>query len=78
MKIKLLRNPAASFGCEIKEGESGEVETNLAETLIKRGLAVPVSDEASPKTETVKAVESPVTVKAVETSPSTTTYKKTK
>jgi heterodisulfide reductase subunit C len=78
MKLRMLRNVAASFRCDLREGESGDVDTELAETLIKRGLAVPVSDEAQPKAETLKAVESPATVKAVEATPSITNDKKTK
>lgn len=38
-RIELLRNPAAAFGCDLVEGETGDVDASLAETLIARGIA---------------------------------------
>jgi hypothetical protein len=42
MKIQMLRNPAASLGCDLKEGETGSVETPVGEKLIAMGIAVEV------------------------------------
>jgi NAD-dependent oxidoreductase involved in siderophore biosynthesis len=42
MQIKLLRNPASSFGCELLEGETGEVSDVIAKSLVARGVAVVV------------------------------------
>ena len=41
-KITLLRNPASSLGCDLKEGETGEVSPSLAETLVRMNIAVVV------------------------------------
>lgn len=53
MKIQLLRNPAKSLGCKLREGETGEVEDSLGKILVKSNLAV--SLEPSPDT-SMKAV----------------------
>jgi len=41
----MLRNPSDSFGCELKEGETGDVRKDLAERLIAQGIAVAVQEE---------------------------------
>jgi len=45
----MLRNPAKSLGCELMEGETGDVNDDLANRLISQNIAV-----ASP--EEIKAV----------------------
>jgi len=40
MKITMIRNPSRRFGCELMEGQTGEVSDNLAASLIDAGLAV--------------------------------------
>lgn len=39
--ITMLRNAAKSYGCDLKEGETGEVDSSLAKQLIKDKIAVP-------------------------------------
>lgn len=46
MKIKMLRNPAARLGCELSEGETGDVDDDLAEKLIEMNIAELPSDTA--------------------------------
>lgn len=36
----MLRNPSSAFGCKLHEGETGEIEQSLAETLVKMSVAV--------------------------------------
>lgn len=40
MKIMLLRNAAKEYGCELREGEIGEVAQSLATKLVSLGIAV--------------------------------------
>jgi hypothetical protein len=63
MKILMLRNAAASYGCKLSEGESGDVDKELAETLIARGIAVHGEIKAVPELATIEASESPVDTK---------------
>jgi hypothetical protein len=57
MKITMLRNVAKHIGVSLMEGETGEVEDKLAESLIQHNLAVPVAEQEKKK---IKAVpESP-------------------
>lgn len=58
MEILLLRNPSISFGCELKEGETGKVSEELGGKLVALGLAVEIEKPA-------KAVE----IKGVPTTP---------
>jgi hypothetical protein len=56
--IKMLRNPAGSIGCQLLEGETGEVGSELADMLVASGLAVvAVPDE-------IKAVPDPPSIVA--------------
>jgi len=48
MKITMLRNAAAKFGCKLSEGETGEVENELAKELVDAKIAVQ-ADEKSVK-----------------------------
>jgi hypothetical protein len=41
-KITMLRNPALAYGCDLKEGETGDVDDVLASVLIGRDIAVAV------------------------------------
>lgn len=38
-EITMLRNPSSSFGCPLKEGETGLVDDQLAKELIELSLA---------------------------------------
>lgn len=49
MKILMLRNAAASFGCKLSEGQTGDVDQSIAEILIARGIAVPGEIKAVPE-----------------------------
>lgn len=42
-KITMLRNPAVSLGCDLKEGETGDVEPALADVLVQKNIAVVVN-----------------------------------
>ena len=68
MKITLLRNPAASYGCSLLEGETGDVSTSLGEQLVAIGVAVAlVSDEPKYLPKKVKGVpKNPEIAKAVQ------------
>jgi hypothetical protein len=56
--VKMLRNPAKSMGCQLLEGETGEVGSDLADMLVASGLAVvAIPDE-------IKAVPSPPSIVA--------------
>ena len=56
--VKMLRNPAKSMGCQLLEGETGEVVSDLADILVANGLAVvAIPDE-------IKAVPDPPSIAA--------------
>lgn len=58
MRVYMLRNAAAGFGCELKEGETGVVNRDLGERLIGLGIAQLI-EEAKParaRQSTVKGV----------------------
>jgi hypothetical protein len=61
MKILMLRNAAASFGCKLTEGETGDVDKSLAEALIARGIAVSAEIKAVPEKPNVKPSTKPTT-----------------
>lgn len=50
MKVRMRCNPARSLGCNLKEGETGNVSEAEGEMLVSLGIAVPVMPE-------IKAVE---------------------
>lgn len=56
MKIQLLRNPAASVGCKLSEGETGEVSDSLGSQLVQMGIARKIATEESAKPKKVKGV----------------------
>jgi hypothetical protein len=58
MEVLLLRNPSVSFGCELKEGETGNVSKELGGKLIALGIAIEVEKEPAAKkvSATVKGV----------------------
>ena len=58
MKILLLRNPSVSLGCDLKEGETGNVSKDVGGRLVALGIAVEVEAEQKPKkaSATVKGV----------------------
>lgn len=44
--VKMLRNPAKKYGCDLTEGQTGDVDVELADALMKDGIAVlPPSEE---------------------------------
>jgi hypothetical protein len=59
MKITMLRNPAASFGCKLGEGQTGDIDKELAERLIELNIAVPFVKE-----EKIKGVPEEPQIKA--------------
>ncbi len=58
MKITMLRNAAKHVGCPLMEGETGEVENEIAERLVSTGIAILVTQEvkAIAKTPDIKGV----------------------
>ena len=40
MKVRMIRNPAASVGCPLVEGQTGTIPDNLGRRLVSQGLAV--------------------------------------
>lgn len=65
MKITMLRSPSRALGCDLKEGQTGEVDDKLATALINSGIAIPVAAKASamPKPKALEGVPSTTTVK---------------
>lgn len=62
MKVFIIRNPAAEFGCELFEGETGTVSDDLGNLLVSKGIAKCL--DKLPK-ETVKTVsQSPAIAEA--------------
>lgn len=45
MKIKMIRNPSLSYGCELMEGETGDVSNDLGESLVAANIAIEVHGE---------------------------------
>ena len=39
-KITMLRNPSSDYGCDLKEGETGFVDDQLAKIFSDRSIAV--------------------------------------
>lgn len=64
MRVCMLRNAASHLGCELNEGDSGNVDRDLGERLVRLGIAVEIESKAKP----VKAKDS--TVKGVSPKPS--------
>jgi len=56
VKVRMLRNPAASIGCRVAEGETGEVPDNLGRQLVSQGLAVCIDPPPAP---VVRAIPNP-------------------
>jgi hypothetical protein len=55
----MLRNAASHLGCELSEGDSGTVDRDLGERLVRMGIAVEVESKAKavkPKESTLKGV----------------------
>ena len=52
----MLRSPAFTLGCDLKEGDEGSLETELANELISRGIAEPVAALPEAKPKQLKAV----------------------
>jgi hypothetical protein len=39
VRVHMLRNPAASYGCGLKEGQTGDVEPSIGRVLVALGIA---------------------------------------
>jgi hypothetical protein len=66
VNVRILRNPAALYGCRVAEGETGEVPDNLGRLLVSQGLAECLDPPPEPAP-TVRAVpEQPAIAEAVE------------
>lgn len=50
MKLKMLRTPSKKLGCELSEGQVGDVPKELAETLIANRIAEPADAGKTVKT----------------------------
>jgi hypothetical protein len=53
MKITMLRNPAKSLGCNLTEGQTGDVDAETGKRMIDLGIAEPAAD-AKPEPRTVQ------------------------
>lgn len=62
MLVKMLRNPAAAFGCRIPEGETGKVDPMLGRKLVSLGLAVCVDPPQADPPPVIRAVPEPPAV----------------
>jgi hypothetical protein len=89
VKVRMLRNPAASYGCRVAEGETGEVPDNLGRQLVSQGLAEcldppPAAEPEPPPPEpapVVRAIPEPPAIaeaKATEIKPERKTYQPVK
>jgi len=57
MKVQMLRNPGAAWGCNLAEGETGTVDTLTGKRLVAAGVAVEIVEpKQEPKPEEIKAV----------------------
>jgi hypothetical protein len=45
MLIKLLRNPSSNYGCNLLEGQTGNVSSELGEMLLRIGIALRIEQE---------------------------------
>lgn len=69
MKITMLRNPARFLGCELTEGQTGDVSEQTGELMLKLGIAQPATEspvvaeaadaEAAPAPETKSETKTP-------------------
>ena len=66
MEILLLRNPSVSFGCELKEGETGNVSKELGGKLIALGVAIEIVKKGSATVKGVSPKPSLADAKAAE------------
>jgi hypothetical protein len=44
LKVKLLRNPAAAYGCRLREAQTGIVDDELGRRLVAAGIAECLDD----------------------------------
>jgi hypothetical protein len=55
VKVIIIRNPARSLGCELQEGETGEIDDDIGKVLVARGIANCLDEpEPEPKPGTVE------------------------
>ena len=40
MKVQMLRNPSQNYGCNLQEGETGDVPGDVGHAIVAAGLAV--------------------------------------
>jgi hypothetical protein len=64
MQIKLLRNPSVSFGCTLQEGESGEVDASLGQSLVSLGIALELPPKVKPEAKVKGVAKAPAIAKA--------------
>lgn len=74
MKVLMLRNPAAVVGCQLREGETGEMPDNMGRVLVASGLALCLDPPKAtpPKKEFIQAIPEPP-IEAVPPSPAIVT-----
>lgn len=46
MLIQMLRNASTRYGCDLLEGQTGNVSQKLGELLVKDGIALQIEREA--------------------------------
>lgn len=61
MKVSMRRNPAAAYGCQLREGDTGTVDDALGRRLVAAGIADCLDEPAAPA---VKAVPPPPPIEA--------------
>lgn len=67
MKIRMLRNASASYGCTLHEGETGDVDPVLGRSLVDAKIAE--SLDPAPPTQPILAVPEPPAIAADPQSP---------
>ena len=74
----MLRNPAASIGCRVAEGETGEVPDSLGQQLVSQGLAICLDQPTEPAPVVRAVPESPAIAEAMESQIKPAAVRKTK
>lgn len=59
MKVLMRRNPASNVGCELTEGQTGEVPDNLGRQLVASGLAQCLDPPKKEPPKKIKAIPDP-------------------
>jgi hypothetical protein len=74
VKVKMKRTAGEGFGCDLLEGQTGEVSMQVGEKLVQYGIAEHIPDPPKPpppvETEPVEPVEpKPEVIKAIPEEP---------